>query len=98
MLGYRRKERKVPAISNVRLLCFLPHDGRIKTVTCRSSSMCNWHYHKLLRLHWWSIISMLHEVHGEERIVPKNNYNTSVIIAMLSSVPQSKASRIISFV
>jgi len=94
----RRKERKVPAISSVRLICFLHRDGRIKSVTCRSSSMCNRHYHKLLRVYWLSIMSMVHEVHDEERILSKNNYNTTVIIAMLSSVPQSNASRIIFFV
>jgi hypothetical protein len=70
------EKRKVPAISSVRLICFLPHDGRIKTVTCQSSSMCNRHYHKLLRVHWWSITSMVHEVYDEERIISKNNYNT----------------------
>jgi len=70
VLCNRARKRKVPAISSVSLICFLPHDGRIQTITCRSSSMCNRHYHKLLRVHWWSIMSMVLEVHVEVRPHP----------------------------
>jgi hypothetical protein len=88
VLCNRRKERKVPEISNGSLICFLPHDGRIKAVTCRSSSMCK----TLPQINARTLV--VHYEHGTGGTRWRTNFNTSVIIAMLSSVSRSNASRI----